>query len=80
LAAKNVFSGLLLVSDGALLRLHRVQMHDVALGKPKLAARILRFDGASGARDIRVRRSRYSHIQKASVWLIAIAFSFKTSK
>lgn len=50
-------------------------MYDVALGKRKLAPRVLRFDGSSGACDVRVRGSRYSHIQKESFRLIALARS-----
>jgi hypothetical protein len=51
LVAKDVFPAVLLVSDGPLLCVYRIEMYDVALGEPKLVTRVLRIDRSSSACD-----------------------------
>jgi hypothetical protein len=54
LVVENAFPALLLVLAVALLCVCRVEMYDVAVGKREFTARVLRLDGSSSARDIRV--------------------------
>jgi hypothetical protein len=68
LVTANILSALILVPHGAILCVHGIKMHDVALGERIIATRVLRLDGPSSTRDVSTILSRMSGCRRMIAW------------